>query len=385
MAKQRLYIVHGMGPDAVGLVSRIASPIAQANGNIIDLRQDVLHGLFTIYMVVDLSASSLELDAFDEILQEIRDDTGLQITADHFTPVARTPEKKNLLIICVGRDQTGIIAASSKMLGQYNANIEFARTVGREGVFLMELLTDVSHAVIPLENLKKTVRDHMAQLNIWTGFQDEHVFLKGKRLVLFQVVSSFIPDGAMQEILLQTGISQQDLAAAYPAGDIATCLRHFATRLDGIPLDVMNRVLSGVTPTAGSTELIQTLKVMGYKVVLASTACGFLTEHLKKLLDIDHAYGTGLKVDDDDRSIVGELATDRMGGYPLPAVLGHLTTTERVPADDVTIIADDERLEPVGIRIELNLEVLLDCVNKRVLSRDQLLGLLGSFGIPRTV
>jgi ACT domain-containing protein len=371
-----------MGPDAVGLVGRITAPIAQSRGNILDLRQDVLHGLFTIYMVVDLSGGNLEFEAFEAIIQEIRDDTGLQITVDRYTPVPRSPDKKNLLIICVGIDKPGIIAATSKLLGQYNANIEFSRSIGREGVFLMELLTDVSHVVIPVENLKRAVSENLAQLQIRTGFQEEQVFIKRKRLILFHIVSSFIPAAALDEILRQTGITRQELAALYAGGDLLAALRKAASLLEGLPLDVMDRVLSGVKPTAGSTELVQTLKVMGYKIVLASTACNFLTAYLQKLLDLDRVYGTHLQADDDSRIISGELIAEQLGGHAFEAVLAHVTAAEKVQPDDVATITSRDCAESRGIRLEFNLEVLLDCINQRVLSRDNLLGLLGSFGIP---
>ena len=138
MTQQRLFVVHGMGSDAVGLVGRITAPIAQAKGNIQDLRQDVLHGLFTIYMVVDLTRSRLEPEGFLRMIDEISEDTGLRITAQRYSPVPRRPEKQNLLMILVGIDKPGIIATSSALLGKYNANIEFAQTIAREGIFLME-------------------------------------------------------------------------------------------------------------------------------------------------------------------------------------------------------------------------------------------------------
>ena len=91
MNNQQLYIVHGMGSDAVGLVGGITAPIAAAGGNIIDLRQDVLHGLFTIYMVVDLSDGQLEPFALQTILAEISEDTGLSMTIDQYTPSCPSP------------------------------------------------------------------------------------------------------------------------------------------------------------------------------------------------------------------------------------------------------------------------------------------------------
>ena len=62
MSRKNFYIIHGMGNDTVGLVGNITTPIAAKGGNIVDLRQDVLHGLFTIYLVVDLADSELRFE-----------------------------------------------------------------------------------------------------------------------------------------------------------------------------------------------------------------------------------------------------------------------------------------------------------------------------------
>ena len=86
MATQRLYVVHGMGSDAVGLVGHIAAPIARAKGNILDLRQDVLHGLFTIYMVVDLTGSQLTAKKLQTLVDQIGEQTGLELTASPYRP-----------------------------------------------------------------------------------------------------------------------------------------------------------------------------------------------------------------------------------------------------------------------------------------------------------
>ena len=380
MNKQQLYIVHGMGSDAVGLVGGITAPIAAAGGNIIDLRQDVLHGLFTIYMVVDLSDGQLEPFALQTILAEISEDTGLSMTIDQYTPVARVPDKQSLLMILVGRDQPGIIATSSKMLGQYNANIEFAQTIGREGIFLMELLTDVSHVAIPVENLKRAVRDNMKELNIAAIFQEEHVFNKRKRVILFQASSTFLDEAAITEIITQTGIDEQELKATFGGKDPLSLATAAADLLEGLPIDVIETVLSAVIPTTGSLELIQTLKVMGYKIAVASTGLSFFTEYLRHRLDLDYAFGVGLEIDDDQRTVAGNLLPDEQGADDIKTVLSRLTASEKVPVEDITIITDNEYHMTPGIRVNLNLDVLLDCFNQRILSRENMIGLLGSFG-----
>ncbi|HQI82392.1 MAG TPA: ACT domain-containing protein, partial [Deltaproteobacteria bacterium] len=77
-----LYIVYGIGTDSVGLVGAITSPIARVRGNIVDLRQDVLHGLFTIYLVVDLGAATVTVKEFRAIVDRIAADTGLKLAIE---------------------------------------------------------------------------------------------------------------------------------------------------------------------------------------------------------------------------------------------------------------------------------------------------------------
>ncbi|OHB81133.1 MAG: hypothetical protein A2W31_08110 [Planctomycetes bacterium RBG_16_64_10] len=370
-----------MGADAVGLVGKIAAPLARANGNIVDLRQDVLHGLFTFYMVVDLTESDLDVAGFESILAAISDDTGLKISADPYSPAPRSADKKDLLVILIGKDKPGIIAASAEMLGKYNANIEFAKTIGREGVFLMELLTDVSHASIPVENLQRTIRQNMAAMDIETLFQDEHVFIKRKRILVFHIGSSFMAPDVVDEIVAQTGLDVEQAAAARSGKTVLPLIEKAALRLEGLPLDAVDTILQGIAPTAGSVELIQTLKVMGYKVALVSNGFSFFTDYLRKRLDLDYAFGIPIEVDDDARMLGGEIVADELGSHDVDAVLAHLIELEGVEAADITTLSDEGCDRPPGIRLSFDLDVLLRCFNERTVSKENMLGLLSSFGV----
>ena len=242
MTRERLYIVHGMGGDAVGLVGRIATAIAEAGGNVVDLRQDVLHGLFTLYMVVDLSGSDLRIEELQSIVNDLAEDTGLKFSVDKYLPVARSPDKKYILVIVLGPDRPGIIASVCKTLGQYRSNIEFSQTIAREDIFLMELLTDISHCTLPLENLKAAVREHASAMGVSAVFQTEDVFNKKKRIILFDVASSFIPEATRSEIIKQTGLRPKDLAG-YSLDNLRGSLEKAAVSLEGFPAEVMNSVI----------------------------------------------------------------------------------------------------------------------------------------------
>ena len=208
---QKLYIIFGTGPDSVGLVERITAPISSINGNIIDLRQDVLHGLFTVFMVVDLAAAEATVEEVEALVGSLSGETGLDLAMDKYQPVARSAEKRNLLLILLGRDRPGIIATVADALKTYNINIEFSEMIAREAIFLMELMLDIRHCAIPLENLQQVLRDRMGALGIDTLFQSEDVFNKKKRVLLFDIRSSFMDTRTLGEILQLTGIPAAEL------------------------------------------------------------------------------------------------------------------------------------------------------------------------------
>ena len=383
MSQQRLYIVHGMGNDATGLVGSITTPIAEAGGNIVDLRQDVLHGLFTIYLVVDLSNCEIRIDDFKNIINAIAEDTGLTLTVDNYHPVARNPEKKNLLIILVGPDKPGIIASIAQTLGNYKANIEFAKNVGREGVFLMELLTDMSHCTLPLENLMSIITKNMTEVGITALFQTEDVFNKKKRVILFDITHSLLPAETRTEILKQTGISGAEISNTFPATNTVTTVNKAAQLLEGLSEDVISTIAKSISVDAGTIELIQTLKIMGYKICIVSNGFSIFVDAIAHKLGIVHHYGVDLDIDDDSRLVSGEINISQLEKLSIDAIKNQLAKKELISPDDVTVLSDEGLEITPGIRIEFNLETLLEMYNKHIISKDNLIGLLGSFGIQR--
>jgi phosphoserine phosphatase len=384
MARQRLYIVHGRGNDAVGLVGCITAPIGRAGGNIVDLRQDVLHGLFTLDMVVDLSESSLRLDDLAVMVQEISEDTGLTLSVEKYFPAPRSPDKKKILLILLGNDKPGIIANVSETLSKYRVNIEAAQTIGREGMFLMELLTDVSQCRIPLPNLMASIEDGMSAMNMKTIFQTEDVFNKKKRAILFEVTSSFVDPALCSEILRQTGLDADAITSAYPSRQVFASLEKAVCHLDGFPAEVMTTIVEGVEISSGTLELMQTLKTMGYKIALVSTALNVLTGHLKAELGLDYSLGVQARIDDDSQTFAGEVTEADCAVVDLERMVAQVAEWEKISADDITVISDAGLASAPGIGLELDLEQLLHLFNQRVITKHNLIGILGSFGVPRS-
>ena len=114
-------------------------------------------------------------------------------------------------------------------------------------------------------------------------------------------------DGATRdEILHQAGIPRPDFGSIYPAGDPAACLAAALERLEGLPVEVLDKLALAAVPTPGTAELIQTLKTMGYQVAVASSAMAPVTDKLREYLTLDHCYGVDAPLDEDAMTFAGE-------------------------------------------------------------------------------
>ena len=54
-------VVTVVGKDRVGIIAAVCTQLASFNINVLDIRQTVMQGYFTMMMVVDVSASDLPL------------------------------------------------------------------------------------------------------------------------------------------------------------------------------------------------------------------------------------------------------------------------------------------------------------------------------------
>jgi len=378
---QKLYIIYGIGNDTVGLVGKITSSIAGINGNIIDLRQDVMHGLFTIFLVVDLGASTIQPEELKKLIDDISNQTGLRLSMDKYLPYPRSSEIRNLLLILLGYDRPGIIAAVSETLGSYNINIEFSQMIARENIFLMDLLVDIRGSVIPLDNLKNVLKTKMQSMGISTMFQCEDVFNKKKKIIIFDISSSFIGEKIFQEIAKQANISRNEIQSAFDDTDVPGSLRRAASRLDSLPVEVMNRIIETIEVSQGTVELIQTLKIMGYKIGLLTTAFSLFTDTIQSRLGIDYSYGFSLNIESDSKTISGILE-DTSLDLDKNKIITSLAELESISGDDVMVLSEKDGAIP-GIRLDFNMKVILDYYNSHILSRESILGVLGSFGVPK--
>jgi predicted amino acid-binding ACT domain protein/phosphoserine phosphatase len=378
MQNARLIAVYGIGQDSKGLVGRLAGAVSELGGNIVDLHQNVTHGLFSVFCLVDLPGSST-IAQLQTAVGLVAGDTGLTLHIGSFAQARRSPERKPMLLVMLGPDRPGLIASMAQTLGRYGINIEASSTVARQGVFLMELLTDIVGCPLPEPNLRRTLSDLMAERGIRTMFQFEDVFNRKKRMIVFSFARTLLDPPALAEIMRQTGLGTEQLAM--PAAEDAAAER-CASLLEGASADLLEKAAASFAPTNETIELVQELKTLGYRVAIATSGFSYFADHLRAGIGAHYAWGVPLEVDADTRTVTGSLGIPEPVANLRARFVAKVIASERIPQEDVVVLEDspDHFAETPGLRFTCDIRFLLDAFNRKAVSRDELVGILGSFG-----
>ena len=72
-------IITVVGKDAVGIIAKVCTYIAENHINILDISQTTVQGIFTMMMIVDVTKMEKDFVTLIEEITKIGEDTGVQI------------------------------------------------------------------------------------------------------------------------------------------------------------------------------------------------------------------------------------------------------------------------------------------------------------------
>jgi len=76
-------IISVIGRDTVGILAKVSACCARCGANIVDVSQTVMQGIFTMVMMVDISALSCPFAAFSDAFAALAGESGLVIHVMH--------------------------------------------------------------------------------------------------------------------------------------------------------------------------------------------------------------------------------------------------------------------------------------------------------------
>jgi len=397
--KGKILSLSAIGLDSPGLVSKITNTIFQMNGNILDVEENCRKGLFSIFLIVDFSASPRTMEEITADLNNISVETGLNVIVGIYeeSELSYLTEKESHVVTVLGEDKPGIIAKVSDFFHRHHINIESCRMIARGKFFSMEMGINTSQMHVQpdlpreeaIDTMKGKLKEVCKALNQSVVIQSEDIYQKGKKLIVFDVESTLIQEGSLKEFLEKVegtaGLLEggTELEAAHE--DKMQTLIENARAFKGMPIRDFEKFGGILELNPGAIELIGILKSMGFKIALLTSGFNFFVKRIFEEAGVDYAFSNALK--SDERGIItGELEEPIITSDSKQEILDFIMNVEKIRPEQVIAVGDGSTgshfIENVGLSIAFKPQKK-SIKTDGVLSSDHLWNMLYCLGIPK--
>ncbi|MCX6357931.1 MAG: hypothetical protein NT045_08690 [Candidatus Aureabacteria bacterium] len=366
--EREIYVVCGMGRDVTGLVSLVTSIISDASGNIIDMEEGVFHGLFSIFLTVDLTGAAIPGPQFVAKLQAVAHQSGLQIIAERqrFTP--RHTTRRMMRLLLVGVDQSGIVSRATYILANNGVNVESARMISRGDLFAMEMELDASASTRSTAAIEKGVGAEMERAGIRSLFQTEEIYRKHPRLLVFTATRNLLDD-EMRAALLEMAGNEKGRTPGMEG-------------MAGLKLETVKALAASTRLTSEADDLLHSLKLMGYVIMIVSSGFEPFLNALRGHPAIDHLRCNALRAE--KGKLTG--AVEQLTAPPAKALIAEVARGDQIAGDKIIIISDsppaDVTLGDLGIRLTLDAGAVRTLIKKGSIAASQIRSIIAAFGPP---
>jgi phosphoserine phosphatase len=397
--KGKILSLSAIGLDSPGLVSTITKTIFQMKGNILDVEENCRKGLFSIFLIVDFSASPRTMEEITGDLNNISAETGLKVVVGVYdeSEISYLTEKESHMVTILGEDKPGIIAEVSTFFHRHHINIESCRMIARGKFFSMEMGIDTSQMhVAPdlsreeaIDIMKGKLKALCKKLNQSVVIQSEDIYQKGKKLIVFDVESTLIQEGSLKEFLEKVegkaGVVEGETEFKAGREDKMQTLIENARAFKGMPIRDFEKFGGILELNPGALELIGILKSMGFKIALLTSGFNFFVKRIFEAAGVDYAFSNALK-SDQKGIITGELEEPIITSDTKQEILDFIMNVEKIRPDQVIAVGDgsigSHFIENVGLSIAFKPQEK-SIKTDGVLSSDHLWNMLYCLGIPK--
>jgi len=398
--KHKLVSLSAIGLDSPGLVSKITTRIFEIGGNIIDVEEYCRRDLFSIFLIIDFSASKNSMDEITTTLKTVENETDLKVSIGIYDEkeIPHLDEKELHIVNILGVDQPGIIANVSIFFHRYNINIQNCRMIARGKFFSMEMVIDTNKMIVEprlsrkeaIEKIKDELKSLCTRINQSVVIQSENIYKRAKKLIVFDVESTLIQISSLKNLLKKIQGKAKSIESTFKfsddnKGDVQSLIENIRM-LKGMHMSDLEKFSEALQLNPGTLELIQILKSMGFKIALLSSGFNFVIKKLFEAAGVDYAFSNTLKVNENG-IITGELEEPVITGITKNEILEFIMNLENINRDQVIAVGDGSTsshfIKNSGLSIAFKPDET-GVTTDGIFNSDQITDLLYCLGIPKT-
>ena len=380
-------IVTASGEDRPGITAAFTRILADHKVDIVDIDQATLQDFLALSFLLDISGAERSKDnVLKDLLFEANRlgmHLNFQLLAQHELPDKR--RDKNLFVLTFfGGTRT--LAEVAKILGEEDANIEKIINLSRNKADCIELTVNVRR-VASNARLKNRLMAQSHELDIDLALQKMEAYRKSKRLVFFDLDRTLVDGEVIDEMARAAGVYDEVSRVTEKAmrGDLdfEDSLRQRVALLKGLALGDIETVRDGLRISEGATELVATLKRLGYQLGVVSGGFQLFADHVKERLGLDFAHANHLEFK--DSRLTGRIVGDVVDDAGKAKLLNRVAKENGILLDQTVAIGDGANdrlmLGQAGLGIAYNAHKGVEKSASVNLGRTRLMNILYILGI----
>ncbi|ALO45634.1 phosphoserine phosphatase SerB [Pseudohongiella spirulinae] len=351
---KEIILINITGPDCPGLTAAITGILARSDVNILDIGQAVIHDTLSFGILVELGDASGKADVLKDLLFKASEmDQQLKFTpvsADEYTQWVNGQGKARHIVTLLARRITAEhIARVSTITARHGLNIDHIdRLSGRipEGLPDNQSKACIEFSVrgepTDAEALRAEFLTIAQELNVDIAFQQDSVFRRTRRLVVFDMDSTLIDAEVIDELAKAAGVGDQvaDITERAMRGelDFKASFRERVALLKGLPESTLEQIAARLQLNEGAETLISQLRRHGYKTAIVSGGFNYFAEKLQQRLGIDYVFANALPIN--DGIITGEVQEPIVDGQRKADLLRELAQREGISLEQTIAVGD---------------------------------------------
>lgn len=397
---REIYLINILGADREGLTARLMGILAGFEVKVLDIGQAVIHDQLTLGILVEIPASVDSSPLLKDVLflchAEDLQVRFTPISADSYHHWVGGQGKSRYIVTLLARKITAQqIAAAAEVISSNGLNIEdITRLSGRAGLegeqdtrtkACVELA--VRGEPHDIDAMRKRFLEIANELGVDIAFQRDNAWRRNRRLVCFDMDSTLIETEVIDELARAAGVGEEVAHITERAMngelDFTQSFRARVGLLKGLDASVLEGIAQRLPITEGAEQLLQTLKLLGFKTAILSGGFTYFGHYLQQRLGIDYVYANELEVQ--DGKVTGNVVGQVVDGARKAELLKELAAREGLSLEQVIAVGDGANDLPMlslaGLGIAFRAKPLVRATAKQAISTLGLDGVLYLIGV----
>ncbi|HEX5514592.1 MAG TPA: phosphoserine phosphatase SerB [Gammaproteobacteria bacterium] len=397
-----IILINISGQDKPGLTASLMGILAEYNVGVLDIGQAMIHETLSLGMLLEIPDKEKLSPVLKDVLFHVHH-LGMQV---RFTPVSAErysewvggADAPRYIVTLLGRRITAEqISRIARVISDNTLNIEdILRLSGRaplhKGGETARACVELSVRGYPLDldSMKERFMEISQELGVDISFQEDNIYRRNRRLVVFDMDSTLIQQEVIDEIAREAGVYDEVSAVTELAMrgelDFKQSLTRRVSLLEGLDESVLERVAERLVLTEGAERLIRALRTFGYKTAVISGGFTYFGKRLQEKLGLDYMHANELEIR--DGRLTGKVLGGIIDGQRKAELLKDIADKEQINLEQVIAVGDGANdlpmLRVAGLGIAFHAKPLVKRSARQSISTLGLDGILYLMGVKDT-